>query len=234
METLLLIAANPMEFSGLVPRLPAPQPMRLPLDYAIRIDAGDRCWLLAANGPGPRLAAAAVETAMAGTRVNAVISTGFCGGLDPSLEAGDVFVADAVLFGSAPSAPASKPACSLRHSGGVIVCGDRVIQTVEEKQAVRRQTGASAVDMESGAVQAQARLAGVPFYCVRSVTDTAGESFFLDFNSARDQEGRFIHSRILKAALRRPLRGVPELFRLTRRARLAADALGGFLTACEF
>jgi len=234
METLLLIAAEPMEFSGLLRRLPAPEPLRLPVDYASRIDAGDRCWLLVANGPGPRLAAAAVEKAVADVRVDAIISTGFCGGLDPALEAGDVFVADAVLFGSATSSPASKPACSPRHTGGVIVCGDRVIQSVEEKQTVRHQTGASAVDMESGAVQARAHDAGVPFYCVRAVTDTAREGFVLDFNSARDGEGRFIRGRILKAALRRPLKGAPELFRLMRRARLAAEALGGFLTACEF
>ena len=234
METLLLIAAEPMEFSGLLRRLPSPEPLRLPVDYASRIKAGDRYWMLVANGPGPRLAAIAVQAAMAGARVDAIVSTGFCGGLDPVLEAGDVFVADAVLFGSTGSNPASKPACSRRHSGGVIVCGDWVIQSVEEKQTVRSKTGASAVDMESGAVQACARDARVPFYCVRAVTDTAREGFFLDFNSARDEEGRFVRGRILKAALRHPVSGVPELIRLMRRARMAADALGGFLTACEF
>ena len=43
-------------------------------------------------------------------------------------------------------------------------------------------------------------LAGVPFYCIRAVTDTADESFANDFNAARDGDGHFIRSQICGGA----------------------------------
>ena len=88
--------------------------------------------------------------------------------------------------------------------------------------------------MEAAALLDRAQRWGVPFYCVRAVSDAANEDFAVDFNAARDKEGRFRPERIVAQALRRPLSGIPELLRLRRNAGLASIALGEFLGNCGF
>ena len=74
----------------------------------------------------------------------------------------------------------------------------------------------------------------MPFYCVRSVTDLAEESFRIDLNAARRADGRFSTPRILAAAIRRPITVAPELFELRRRSATAARSLGEFIADCSF
>ena len=156
------------------------------------------------------------------------MSVGLCGALDDSLEVGDIVVASSVN-GIAVEIPGS----TLEFAVGPIVSVDHVAQTVSEKEQLR-QTGAIAVEMEAAAVLERARRWGVPFYCVRAVSDTAREGFELDLNAARDTCGRFRVGRILAQAARRPLTGVPELLRLRRNSEVACRALGEFIGNCSF
>jgi adenosylhomocysteine nucleosidase len=183
-------------------------------------------WIFAANGPGPALAAEAAEKI--GRSVDAVLSTGLCGGLAEQLEVGDIVVGTAVNGVSI-----DVPLLMGRYLAGPIVSLDRVAQTVAEKRALR-ETGAVAVEMEAAAVLDWARRRGVPFYCVRVVSDTCREDFRLDLNAARDAAGRFQPGRIVAQALRRPVQGVPELLRLRKNAAVAVRALGEFIGNCSF
>jgi hypothetical protein len=88
--------------------------------------------------------------------------------------------------------------------------------------------------MEAAGVLERARVWGVPFYCVRVVSDTSGEGFRLDLNAARDAAGRFQAGRIVAQALRRPVSGIPELLRLRKNAAAAVRALGEFIGNCRF
>ena len=74
----------------------------------------------------------------------------------------------------------------------------------------------------------------LPFYAVRVVTDTYAESFPLDFNTVRTATGRFSRTRILAAALRKPVAVLPELMKLNQRTKRAAQALGDFLADARF
>ena len=94
--------------------------------------------------------------------------------------------------------------------------------------------GAIAVEMEAAAVARQAQALGVPFYCVKAVSDVADESLSIDFNAALRQDGHFDTISILGAVLRHPLAGVPELFRLRNRSVRAANSLGDFFADCRF
>jgi 4-hydroxy-3-methylbut-2-enyl diphosphate reductase len=103
-----------------------------------------------------------------------VVVAGFGGALDPSLEAGDVVVADAV---SGPDGRAScdseKLADVLRDEGlrvtvGTIACRDHIVQG-DERRALF-EGGACAVDMESAWLAPAA--SGRPFCVVRCVVDT--------------------------------------------------------------
>ncbi len=155
--------------------------------------------MLLANGPGARLAEKALEIRI---EVDGIISTGFCGALDPALHVGDV----------------------VRE----VLTVDRVAVTSAEKRELREKTGAGAVDMESAAIARKAAEWGVSFRVIRAVSDTAGENLPLDFNSYRDAEGRFSRARIALAALARPFTAVPALLRLNRNCRVAAESIGEF------
>ena len=111
--------------------------------------------------------------------VEGVISTGFCGALDPALCIGDI-----VISGDPPVTGHS-------FVQGLIHSSDHVAVTAREKKALRLATGAVAVEMEAAAVAAKATEWGVPFRCVRVVSDVAAEDLPLDFNRFRDLQGRF-------------------------------------------
>lgn len=222
MSLLLLVAADRAEFAGLLRSLSAVRPFDWALDYCASARLGTRDILLAANGPGPRLAATAVDTACRlEPSIGQIVSTGFCGALDPNLALGDIVLNSDGIY-------ADRPAYR-----GNLMSTDRVAVTVEEKRSLR-QSGAIAVEMEWAGVAAAAGRRGVPASAVRVVSDTAGEAMPLDFNRYRTAEGRFDRAAILRAALRRPFSAIPGLLRLQRNCRFASAKLGEFIVACRF
>jgi adenosylhomocysteine nucleosidase len=202
----LIVAAETRELSGIMKRT----------------GASNDQWILVANGPGPRLATEALDQALRERRtVDGIVSTGFCGALDPGLGVGDI-----VVSGGGVASPRS-------FVRGEILSLDRVAVTAAEKRDLRERTGAIAIEMESAAVAAKAREWGVPFRCIKAVSDTAAEDMPLDFNRYRDSAGRFSRPRIALAAMRRPFTAVPALLRLDRNCRHAAEKLGEFFADCQ-
>ena len=88
--------------------------------------------------------------------------------------------------------------------------------------------------MEAAGVLSRVREWEKPFYCIRSVTDLANESFRVDLNAARRADGRFSTPRILAAAIQSPITVAPELFELRKRCARAARSLGEFIADCSF
>ncbi len=185
--------------------------------------------LLAANGPGPKLAAQAVDAVREHAVVDGLVSTGFCGALAPGLAPCDIFVATEVLGAGVASRPADS---SRPYKTGKLLSIDRVASTIAEKTELRK-TGADAVEMEAAAVAERAEHWNIPLYIVRVVTDAADESFPLDFNQVRDPQGRFDRAKIILAALRRP-KIFPALIQLSRRCTTAAQILGDFIADTRF
>jgi nucleoside phosphorylase len=188
--------------------------------------------LLAANGAGGARAAQAVDVAQQAGRLDLICSMGFCGGLEETMNVGDIFVASRIEA-RGREYTATRPQTGQRHHTGALVSLDRVAQTAREKRALHEH-GASAVDMEAGGVAAKASELQLPFYCIRSVTDLIDESFSFDFNAALRSDGRFDTMRLIAASCRRPLGLLPELVRLERRCRAASRTLGDFLADCRF
>jgi nucleoside phosphorylase len=220
-EPVLAVAAQRREFGALLKN--GIELLNWPVDFAARYGR----WLLVANGAGPDRAAEAVDRAVAMGPVAAVVSTGYCGALDDRL-----LVADIVVATEVNGARAEAPASARKFAAGPIVSVDRVVQTVEEKGRLRT-SGAIAVEMEAAGVSDRAMKLGLPFYCVRVVTDRADETLSIDFNAARDRSGRIRTSGVIQEALRHPWVGISELLRLARRSRIAARALGDFLADCR-
>jgi NADPH:quinone reductase-like Zn-dependent oxidoreductase len=116
---------------------------------------------------------------------------------------------------------------------GPIYSSDRVIRTADEKKRLRA-TGAAAVEMEATGVAEGAQKFGLPFYCVRAITDLADEDIMNDFGAALRSDGHFVTIIILGNALRRPAVRLPELIRLRNRCARATRALGDFFAGCRF
>jgi len=58
--------------------------------------------------------------------------------------------------------------------------------------------------MEAGGIIPYVRDRGVPFFCVRAVSDLADESFSNDFNAALGPDGRYRMARLIGSALMQP------------------------------
>ncbi len=234
MGTVALIAADQREFAGVLPYFRDVAEVGGGMDFARTGELGDRRFLLIANGPGPRLAAAAVDWALQRGDVEVVVSTGFCGGLEQDLHVGDIIIAlqvysleESILY------TVEQPIRSPDARSGGLLSTDRVIVSAAEKRRLR-EYGAIAVEMEAAGVAAAALRRGVRFCCIRAVSDVANEGFAVDLNAARSKDGRFRVAWILAGALRRPATGIPELFRLQKNSRRAAKDLGDFLAECRF
>jgi len=226
MRTWLVVAAEKQEFTGIVRRCGPARPLEWPgAEFAREIEWKGERWWLVANGPGSML----VRRALAGRaqdlkgKVDGVVSTGFCGALDPALTHGAV-----IITGETPLRAGAS------FVQGRIVSTSRVVVTATEKKALRESTGADAVDMEFEEVKKIAEEWGVPVRAIRVVSDIAAEDMPLDFNRYRDDRGSFSRGRIALAALVRPFTVLPGLLRLERNCRLAAEKLGEFFANSEF
>jgi adenosylhomocysteine nucleosidase len=211
--SILLVAAEAREFSGLLARIPG-KPVALPeAAFAHEISLQDRRTILLANGPGPHLVKQMLSSpVLKKWNITEVISTGFCGALDPTLRIGDIVIA----------------------GEGEIWSEDRVAVRAEDKRRLREKTGARVVEMEYAAVRAKAAEWGVPCRAVRVVSDSATEDLPLDLNRYRDAQGRFQLTRIALSGLLRPFSVLPKLMQLDRNSKLASERLGAFFVDSKF
>jgi hypothetical protein len=237
---ILFVASERFELKPLSSRLTGLRPLKWPLDYAEEGVWDGKRYLLTANGAGPKLAAQCVEVALRATsmaelsssKLEAVVSTGLCGAIQSSLEIGDIIEATEVLaLERDQRLPCFKVGCGAKFAEGLLVSNDRVA-TIGDKQKLNS-SGALALDMEAAGAGQRAILAGLPFCCIKVVSDRADEEFVIDFNRLRSMDGRFSRGKIIVYALTHP-RAIPSLVSLRRRSQQAASALGVFLASCRF
>jgi adenosylhomocysteine nucleosidase len=143
--------------------------------------------LVLETGVGPRAALPAVEWLLSGPvfgnvpyRPKVVLSAGFCGALQDSLALGDVILATEVRDEEGNCWPTTWPGelppgewQPPLHRGGLL-CTSSLVAGTEAKRDLGRRHGCLAVDMESAAVARLCRQRGVPFGCVKAVSDEQG------------------------------------------------------------
>jgi adenosylhomocysteine nucleosidase len=181
-------------------------------------------WPVAIGGGTTEGAAHAVKRLIE-AGATGIVSFGLAGGLDPNLPAGSLIVADSVTaYGRVwPTDPYLN--ARLGGSTGHLCLGlDRVVASKGEKQRLSQETGASLVDMESGAVAAVAAALGVPFAVLRAICDTADRNLPPAALVALDTVGRLSAARIAMSIMARPVQ-LGELFGLARDAASARRAL---------
>lgn len=186
--------------------------------------------LVVETGIGSRRTSAALD-ALGDFKPTLLVAAGFCGGLVDSLRPGDVIWANDVI--------ADPPLTPVRHSAaagqfapsvcrrGTVVSVSRLVAAPADKQALAGRTGALAVDMESATAGQWAADHGVPFACVRSVSDDAAAELSPELVRLLSA-GHVSALRAAIALLWQP-RLCREFLRLARDTRRAADALAAAL-----
>jgi len=196
---------------------------------------------LVESSPGRGRAARATHALLDAHRPPQVVSAGFAGGLDPSLQFGDLVLADS-LVDETPHTPdtlhtlhtldalptASLPEAVAFRSGRLLAV-DRIIRLPGEKRELGVKYQALACDMESLAVAEVCRQRGVPFLAARVVSDTADEELPADIEKLLAQaSGPARWGAAIGSILRRPST-LKDLLRLKRSAIEASDRLAKFL-----
>ncbi len=155
-----------------------------------------------------------------------VVSAGACGALAPTLAVGDLVVPEAVVAGGERLNLGRVPGLA---ASGVLLTVVSVIDTPAAKARLWVETGALAVDMESGPIVAWARRRGAAVAVVRGVSDTAREAVPADLAGLVEPGGRVRTAAALRAVLARP-RAAADAIALGRGAaaalRSVAWALG--------
>jgi nucleoside phosphorylase len=225
---LAFVAAESRELVGILQCAAACNVLRWPVQFAREFVFNGQPAVGVANGPGFPLAGAALDTVRERRNIRGVVSVGYCGALRRGLERNDIVIATEINSQTVQTPFSERP-----FIPGAVLSDDHVVVSSGEKSRLAL-SGAIAAEMEAEALRQRAEAWGVPFYCIRVVTDTADEELPLDFNRLRDADGRFSRSRILLAALRRPGVLAPKLLRFDRRCRSASAALGEFIADCRF
>ncbi len=176
-------------------------------------------------GGGTPEGAAEAANRLVGQEVDALVSFGFAGGLDPALRAGAVIVPRAVLFDGTEYAVD----CGLAErfggiTGHLLVAGSAIAADAAAKRRLRAETQADAIDLESGGVARVAKAFGLPFVAVRAISDAAATSLPPAALLPLDGQGRVDLAGVLGSVVRQPWQ-LPALLRLAFHAGRARQAL---------
>jgi len=151
------------------------------------------------------------------------------GGLDPSLQAGEILLPTEVVTSGGRVHRCEKGwrerlGATIEARSGRLLTSARSVGSVEDKAALFRSTGAVAVDMESAAIAEVAEQHGLPFLAVRVVVDSAGDVLPRAVTAAADNEGHLHIWRLIGALALAPNELAP-LIRLAQRYRAANRSL---------
>jgi len=205
-----------------------------------KIAAGKPGVIILLTGMGRRNAERSLRDSLAAHSPELVLTCGFAGALNPDLNLGEVaFELADWKDGLHESLPVSEvrdsPSSSLRQKliaagakSAKFFCADRVATTAVEKQKLRRETGADAVEMESAAVHAVCRERGIPCVTVRVVSDTAGEDLPLDFNQLSKPDQSLDYAKLFLAIVKSPGK-IGSLMKLQKQTQFAAERLAEVL-----
>jgi len=176
-------------------------------------------------GGGTTAGAAVTAQRLIDAGATAIVSFGLAGGLDPILPPGTLIVPHAVA--SDGRVWRTDPALSARlggSTGNVCLGWHSPVACPAEKRRLSQETGAVAVDMESGAVAAVAAASGVPFAVLRAICDPADRAVPPAALVALNAAGGLAAGRMTMSILAKPGQ-VGALLKLARDAAMARRAL---------
>lgn len=171
-------------------------------------------------GMGNKNAERFINELLKNSHPSILLTCGLAGALNPEIKL------NSIVF-SAPEEFASL----LSRFGAIearFYCSNRVICSSKEKLSLYRETGADAVEMESGIIKEICSRHNIPAVTVRVISDIADEDLPLDFNDYIDENGDIKISKILMKIVANPQLAA-RLINFQKQTDNAARALGEFL-----
>ena len=198
--------------------------------------------LIVCSGPGPERAQHAAQL-LSAQGIDALLSFGVAGGLDPDLEAGAVIVAERVIGNTEMMCDAdwsTQLLAAVRDQVGAslapIAGVTDVARTPSRKAELYSATRTAVADMESYGIALAAKAANVRFAAIRVVCDNAHESIPPIAVAAMGENGEVRTLKTMAGAVLHPAQ-IPGLIRLgkrTARARTVLEALAGLCVPSLF
>jgi adenosylhomocysteine nucleosidase len=207
-----------------------------------KIAAGKSGISILLTGIGRKNAEISVREFLATNSPELVLTCGFAGALNPDLKLGDVVFETSFPGSSRRESAQTEIENQLEptHVGcydklvaagakpAKFFCAGRIATTVAEKKKLHAETGADAVELESGAIHAICRERGIPCATVRVISDTANEDLPLDFNRLSKPDMNLDYGKLAWAIAKSPGK-IGALRRLQQNCQSAANQLAAVL-----
>lgn len=174
------------------------------------------------SGAGPENAGQCAEKLIEEGRAERLISWGCAGALSPDLGPGNLVLPEQILTEESEILDIrSSWLTEMRQlldslnpiPNSSLAASKELIASREQKTALHRITGASALDMESAAIAKVARSHHIDFLAVRAIADPAGMSLPNAVAHALNQDGEVEIAKLLTYLLKHPIE-LPGLIRL--------------------
>jgi len=176
------------------------------------------------TGVGARNCNERLEILLHKARPEFVLSSGFAGAVGEQLAVGDLILAenfsDPNLLGLAREILRERKARAVK-----LFTSTSIIDSISERNEIARNSGAAAVDMETGAIVAVCNAHDMPLLSLRAISDSPGEPFPAPPSVLFDVErGRTSYGRFFSYILRDPA-SIARLFRFARQIARARTVL---------
>ncbi len=215
MTRVAIIAALPGELKTLVAGWPHSARGNTQF-WALRNEEEE--WIAACAGAGQDAATRAFAGIEDGGPIDLVLSVGWAGALTSKCEAGQAYN----LAGVFDAKTGERFNCDAGAGKRWLVTNPRVADEAEKRRLASAYK-ADLVDMEAAAVGRLAAMRGIPFYCIKGVSDPV-DAKLPDFNRFIDTAGQFQTPKFVLFALLRPWLW-PALVRMGENSRKASQGI---------
>jgi len=178
----------------------------------------DALWVAACAGAGQAAATRAFAEIEKDSPIDLVFSVGWAGALTAEAAVGKAYNAAGVI----DARTGERFNCDAGAGSVSLVTSAKVADEAEKKRLASAYK-AGLVDMEAAAVARLAGMRGVPFYCIKGVSD-AFDAKLPDFNRFISADGQFQTARFTLYALLRPWHW-PALLRMGENSRKASQSI---------
>jgi adenosylhomocysteine nucleosidase len=215
MRRIAIIAAMPGELKPLVRGWQSESRNGVHL-WRRRIEGSE--WVAACAGAGVNAATRAFAEVERDGPTNVLVSTGWAGALSEEFAPGRAYLVSNVV-----DAQTGERFSTATGPGGSLLVTSPKVADETEKQRLSATYSAGLVDMEASAIARLARMRGIPFYCVKGVSDGYTDQL-PDFNRFILPDGRFRLGRFVVFAVLRPWYW-PALVRMGENSKRAAQCI---------
>ncbi|MGP0065554.1 MAG: nucleoside phosphorylase [Isosphaeraceae bacterium] len=229
-----IVAALSLEIGNLIDGLKRVRKYHAASLSIIEGECNGKIVAIAVAGPGRPAARRATELLIAGHRPSWIISAGFAGALNPSLNRNDLALPDEIVDLEGGRFPIDRPeslGTSIRHLTGRLLTVDRLILGSAEKGELHDTARADLVDMESSAVAAVCGETRIRFLSMRVISDDARTDLPPEVASLLIRSGSYRIGAAVRAIWNRPS-SLKDFWTLHERALEAADRLAMFVARC--